>query len=315
MSILHYALGGSYMESKRVTLKDVAKEAGVSTATVSYVLNYSEKEKISHDTRMKIFDAARRLKYVPNMSAKSLASQRSYLIGIIINMEDKNKRSKLYEYYDLTNELQKKLHPKGYDIVFLPTKDLVKDIEVSQKRSLDAVFIVDMDEETFKVIVHHFYVPAIFIDGYIDDPIFCKVLNDYGRILQLAKEQLGDDFYVVMEDYSNKKIFDFIYKEIPEENIFVNRYENQLIDFLSSHQNRKGLVIGEMLGMQVEKYTDNRNLVVVVATEGDSLLLPDTKKIVVSNRRKAEKSIEIMEDLLHIENADKVERVAYIQPL
>jgi transcriptional regulator with XRE-family HTH domain len=303
------------MEKKRVTLKDVAKEAGVSTATVSYVLNYSEKEKISHDTRMKIFDAARRLKYVPNMTARSLASQRSYLVGIIINMEDKNKRSKIYEYYDLANELQRKLHPKGYDVVFLPTKDLEKDIEVSQKRSLDAVFIVDMDEATFKVIAHHFYVPAIFIDGYIEDPIFCKVLSDYEMILEQTKEQFGNHFFVVIEDYHNKRIMDNFYKELPEENIFVNRYDNNMIQFLQEHQNQKILVIGEMLGMQVENYIDNRNLIVVVASEGDSLLLPDTKKIVVSNKMKAAKAVDIMEKLLHIENADKVERVAYIKPI
>lgn len=303
------------MVNKRVTLKDVAKEAGVSTATVSYVLNYSEKEKISHDTRMKIFDAARRLNYVPNMTARSLASQRSYLVGIIINMEEKNKRSKIYQYYDLANELQKRLHPKGYDVVFLPTKDLEKDIEISQKRSLDAVFIMDMDEATFKVIAHHFYVPAIFIDGYIEDPIFCKVINDYEVILQLAREQLGSNFYVVIEDYYNKRMMENFYKEIPEKDIFVNRHDNDLIHFLQEHHNQKGLIIGEILGMQVENYVDNRNLIVVTYSEHDSMLLPDTKKIIVSNKRKADKAVEIMEKLLHLEKEDQVERVAYIKPI
>lgn len=77
------------MTNRKVTLKDIAKEANVSPATVSYVLNYSEKEKISHETRLKVFEAARKLNYVPNMTARSLASQKSYLIGVIINLSEK----------------------------------------------------------------------------------------------------------------------------------------------------------------------------------------------------------------------------------
>ena len=65
---------------RKVTMKDIAKDVGVSVATVSYVLNYSEKEKISHDTRLKVFEAVKRLGYVPNMAAKSLASKSSSII-------------------------------------------------------------------------------------------------------------------------------------------------------------------------------------------------------------------------------------------
>ena len=53
------------MKDKRITMKDVAKEAGVSTATVSYVLNYSDTERISHETRLRVFEAANKLNYVP----------------------------------------------------------------------------------------------------------------------------------------------------------------------------------------------------------------------------------------------------------
>ena len=49
------------MKDKRITMKDVAKEAGVSTATVSYVLNYSDTERISHETRLRVFEAANKL--------------------------------------------------------------------------------------------------------------------------------------------------------------------------------------------------------------------------------------------------------------
>lgn len=302
------------MSDKRVTMKDIAREAGVSTATVSYVLNYSNKEKISHETRMKIFETAHRLKYVPNMNARSLASQRSLLVGVIINMETHNKKSKIYQYYDLAREIQRALYPMGYDILLMPTKELEKDVAVGQKRSLDAVFILDMDEENFKLIANQFYVPAIFIDGYVEDPIFCKIITDYERVMERASELLEENFYVVLEDYSNKKIYECISKYCPPEHIFINYYEANLIEFLQKHHDQKGLVIGEILGMQVENYVDNRNIAVVVGAESDVMLLPDTKRIVVSNREKAKCAVEIMLELLQINIAEEVERVSYIGP-
>lgn len=303
------------MSTNRITMKDIAKEAGVSTATVSYVLNYSEKEKISHETRMRIFEAANKLKYVPNMNAKSLASQRSYLVGIIINMEGHNKKSKIYQYYDLSREIQRYLYPKGYDIVLLPTKEMEKDIAIGQKRSLDAVFIMDMDEERFKLIANQFYVPAIFIEGYIEDPIFCKIVTDYSAVMQKAKGQLGNEFYVVMEDHANKNVYETISRSVSEKDIFVNGYDSNLIQFLQAHNNQKGLIIGEILGMQVENYVDNRNISVVVNSEHDIMLLPDTRTIIISNKRKAEKAVEIMERLLRLDHTNQVERVTYMQPL
>lgn len=303
------------MSAKRVTMKDIAKEAGVSTATVSYVLNYSNKEKISHETRMRIFEAANKLKYVPNMNAKSLVSKRSYMVGIIINIEEKNKKSKLYQYYDLSREMQRKLNTLGYDVLLLPTKEVMKDLAIGQKRSLDAIFIVDLDEEKFKEIANQFYVPAIFIEGYVEDDIFCKILTDFNAVLDRAEEYLGKEYYLVMDDYSNKRILDTILKRIPRKDVFINKYENNLKEFLEERKEKKGLVIGEVLGMQVEKYVSNKNLCVVVNSKRDIMLLPDTKTITVSNKEKAEKAVEAMEKLLRFENVDNINHLVYIKPL
>ena len=303
------------MSTKRVTMKDVAIEAGVSTATVSYVLNYSKKENISHETRMKIFEVANKLKYVPNMNAKSLASKRSNMVGIIINMEAKNKKSKLYQYYDLSREIQRRLNILGYDVLLLPTKEMEKDVTIGQKRSLDAVFIMDLDENRFKEIASRFFVPAIFLEGYIEDDIFCKISTDFESVLDRAEKVLGRDFYVVMDDYSNKRVLDTIAKRIPKEEILINRYDCNLQEFLENRKNKKGLIIGEMLGMQVEKYIDNKNICVLVNSERDLMLLPDTEVIVVSNAEKAEKAVEAMEKLLRLENADSIEHDIYIKPL
>src|SRR5919202_1725890 len=55
--------------SRRVTSADVAREAGVSRTTVSYVLNNTAHQKIPEDTRQRVLDAAARLAYAPSPAA------------------------------------------------------------------------------------------------------------------------------------------------------------------------------------------------------------------------------------------------------
>lgn len=62
------------------TIKDVAREAGVSIATVSYVLN-NKGESISEETRHLVLEAAERIGYTPNITARNLRSSRTHLIG------------------------------------------------------------------------------------------------------------------------------------------------------------------------------------------------------------------------------------------
>ena len=65
-----------------VTVKDVAREAGVSRTTVSNV--YNGRAKFSEETRQAVMNAARRLGYKPNLAAKSLITNQSNLIGLIL---------------------------------------------------------------------------------------------------------------------------------------------------------------------------------------------------------------------------------------
>lgn len=70
---------------KKVSLKDIATEAGVSTALVSYVLTNKEKEaRVGEEIAKKIREIARKLNYQPNHIARSLKSGRSFTIGLIV---------------------------------------------------------------------------------------------------------------------------------------------------------------------------------------------------------------------------------------
>jgi DNA-binding LacI/PurR family transcriptional regulator len=65
---------------RRVTSADVAKMAGVSRATVSYVLNETPHQTISEGTRSRVLDAAARLGYAPSAAARTLRTGRSQLV-------------------------------------------------------------------------------------------------------------------------------------------------------------------------------------------------------------------------------------------
>ena len=76
--------GGSRLESgeamKPVTSADVAREVGVSRATVSYLLNNTPGQTISDETRRRVLEAAERLGYTPNQNARALRLGRSDIV-------------------------------------------------------------------------------------------------------------------------------------------------------------------------------------------------------------------------------------------
>ncbi|GAB4531519.1 MAG: LacI family DNA-binding transcriptional regulator [Anaerolineae bacterium] len=72
------------MAKRRVTSRDVAKRAGVSRTTVSFVLNDVTGVNISQETRQRVLQAAQELGYVPDAAARSLASRRAYTLGLVL---------------------------------------------------------------------------------------------------------------------------------------------------------------------------------------------------------------------------------------
>lgn len=69
---------------KKISLKDIAKKVGVSTATVSYVLSKDKESKVSAEVAKKVKEAAKELNYQPNQIAKSLKMGKTFTIGLIV---------------------------------------------------------------------------------------------------------------------------------------------------------------------------------------------------------------------------------------
>lgn len=95
------------------TLKDIAKMAGVSSVTVSYVLN--NRNRVSEETKRKVLAAVKELNYVPNRAAKMLASKSTKHICLIVSGPD-------YEYltnpyiYNLVSGIGTSLNQHGYEL-------------------------------------------------------------------------------------------------------------------------------------------------------------------------------------------------------
>jgi len=67
----------------RLTIRDVARQAGVSVTTASRVLN--NREDVSADTRQRVLAVAQRLQYVPSAMARGLVSGRAWMLGVVVN--------------------------------------------------------------------------------------------------------------------------------------------------------------------------------------------------------------------------------------
>lgn len=103
--------------AKKITIRDVAKEAGVSVSAVSRVFNnYGD---ISEATKEKIYAAAQRLEYVPNQAARKLSSKNKKIIALILNeiTADKGVTMPLELLSGVSNYLQQ----TDYEFVFYGT--------------------------------------------------------------------------------------------------------------------------------------------------------------------------------------------------
>jgi LacI family transcriptional regulator len=142
---------------KRPTQQDVATQAGVSRATVSYVLNGQAKGPISitEETRQKIFQAAEQLGYEPDAAAQSLRLQSSKTIGVLIP-DTFNPH-----YWQMVRGVEDFLHSRNYDLL-LTSVSLNPDRERAALRSLlrrrvDGLILVltyaDQEDRELKTII------------------------------------------------------------------------------------------------------------------------------------------------------------------
>jgi LacI family transcriptional regulator len=99
------------------TIHEVAKRSGVSVATVSRVFNgYPD---VSPETRQRVLATARKLEYAPSAAARTLVTQRSQLVGVILYTGDDHPDLQHPFFLEVLVGLKHALGQRGYDLVLL----------------------------------------------------------------------------------------------------------------------------------------------------------------------------------------------------
>lgn len=173
--------------NKRITIKDIAREAGVSTATVSYIINDRKDQSISEETRNKVLQVINLFNYKPNVIAKSLRSFNDVKY-IAIYFSDSNKILYQAEILRFCEILAKRFEAANFELV-IPSKDYRK------LDNVDAILSFNNTKEDFHKIGILNFIPLIAVDTIIDDPIFFSVNTDYAKLKNIADDNLGNDDY------------------------------------------------------------------------------------------------------------------------
>lgn len=173
---------GGIPKNRSISLKALAQHLQLSPTTVSLVINRSKgASAIPEETQRRIFEAAKKLNYRPNFYARSLRTQRSFMIGVL--------HPDLSDYVALlTSGIEDHLMREGYFYFAAGHRNNPELIEeypmIMMDRAVEGIIIIDTPVE------HSFPFPVIAISGHRNVAGVTNVVIDHKRAAELALEHL-----------------------------------------------------------------------------------------------------------------------------
>jgi LacI family transcriptional regulator len=165
-----------------VSIKDIAKKAGVSISTVSYALNGSPK--VTKETSERIQAIAKELNYIPSAAARSLKKRETKIIGIYLT----NYSGAFYG--QLLQGMMETLSENGYELIVCSGKESHRFLP---ERMIDGAIILDATYETEELLSHaergH---KLVVMDRRMDHPNISQVLLDNKAGATLAIDHLAE---------------------------------------------------------------------------------------------------------------------------
>jgi len=171
------------------TIADVARAAGVSISTVSYVM--SGKRTISEDTRERVQQAIVTLGYQPHASARSLASRRSNVIGLQVPLRS---GVDVHVVMEIVAGIISAARARHYDILLLTGDDETALDRAVGSSMVDALLVMDVSTDDPRIpALRASPVPAVLIGVPADAEGLTVVDFDFAAAGRQAAIQFADD--------------------------------------------------------------------------------------------------------------------------
>lgn len=192
---LHFGDGISSVRSDRLNIYDISKQAGVSIATVSRVINASDS--VSEKTRDKVLAVMKENGYTPNAFARGLMLNTMHSIGIMCSDCSDAYLANAVFY------LEQELHKNGYDSILCCTgyelENKQQYMNLLTKKKVDAFILagssfLDMKPENNDYIARTAgQVPVMLMNGWLDRTNIYSVLCDDSSAVEDAADRLIED--------------------------------------------------------------------------------------------------------------------------
>ncbi|WP_405064228.1 LacI family transcriptional regulator [Kribbella sp. NBC_01505] len=177
----------------RVTLKDIADEAGVSMMTVSNVVN-GKRARVSAETIERIERIVAARGYVPSASARSLAAKSSRMIGLLVPAADEDSLMISPHNVAILGQIERQLRKSGYHLLLRGIAQPSEVGEALKSWSLDgAVLLGFLDEDVDRLTPGAVgNVSLLAVDSYSDNPLTTGVRSDdHTGALLAARHLIG----------------------------------------------------------------------------------------------------------------------------
>lgn len=163
-----------------MTIKQIAELAGVSVASVSNVIN-GNYHKVSDETRRNIERIIREAGYKPNAVARSLATQQSRIISLVIPNIGNYFTFNANPYYaDLIAEIEKYVRAHDYCLMIRCVERCRDIVPLLSSWNVDGALFAGVSAEEIREVRQNLPCPAVYIDSYCtDEGVVCIGIDDY----------------------------------------------------------------------------------------------------------------------------------------